>query len=277
MSPAKPFPEGQYADLPNGYRIHYLEQGSGPVVVFLHGSGSGASGYSNFKQNYPVLADAGYRVIVPDHIGYGYSDKPDDVQYHLDFFVECIKQTLDALGVHRCTLVGNSLGGAIAIKFALDYPAMTDKLVLMAPGGIENQPDYFTMPGMAMMKEVFMSPEPVTPERMKAFFRKAFVVNPDCVDDALVQERWATMQLQNPQVIKTMVVPNMEGRLGELQCPVLAFWGINENMMPETGIMKLAKHIRHIRLVLVSQCGHWVQLEHRDMFNRATLDFLQHG
>src|SRR5690606_35856921 len=130
----------------------------------------------------------------------------DNVQYHLDFFVECIKQTLDALKVKTCTLIGNSLGGAIAIKFALDYPQMMDKLVLMAPGGIENQPDYFSMPGMAMMKEVFMSPDPVTPERMKAFFRKAFVVDPACVDDALVQERWETMQLQNQQVIKTMVV-----------------------------------------------------------------------
>lgn len=277
MSSAKPFPEGQYVDLPNSYRMHYLEQGDGSVVVFLHGSGSGASGYSNFKQNYPYLADAGYRVIVPDHIGYGYSDKPDDVQYHLDFFVECIKQTLDALEVKTCTLVGNSLGGAIAIKFALDYPQMMEKLVLMAPGGIENQPDYFTMPGMAMMKEVFMAAEPVTPARMKAFFQKAFVVNPDCVDDALVQERWETMKLQNQQVIKTMVVPNMEDRLHEIACPVLAFWGVNENMMPETGIMKLARKIQHIRLVLVSQCGHWVQLEHAGMFNRATLDFLDHG
>lgn len=270
-------PEGKYATLPNGYRIHYLDQGTGPVVVFLHGSGSGASGHSNFQGNYPYLVEQGYRVIVPDNIGYGYSDKPDDIEYPLDLFVECIKQTLDHIGVDKYTLIGNSLGGAIAIKFALDYPENVEKLVLMAPGGVENQPDYFLMPGMALMREVFTSPEPITPARMKDFFLKAFVVDPTCVEDALVQQRWALMQLQNPQVVKAMKVPNLTDRLGELKMPSLGFWGMNENMMPETGIMKLAKGIPHMRMVLVQQCGHWVMIEHKDMFNRLTLDFLRHG
>ena len=119
-------PEANYAELPNGQRLHYLDNGSGPVVVFLHGSGSGASGHSNFKYNYPYLVEQGYRVIVPDLIGYGYSDKPDNVQYHLDFFVECIKQLLDHIGVSSCALIGNSLGGAIAIKFTLDNPSQVD-------------------------------------------------------------------------------------------------------------------------------------------------------
>lgn len=273
MSPTMPYPEGLYADLPNGFRIHFIDEGEGPVVVFLHGSGSGASGYSNFKQNYPFLMEQGYRTIVPDHIGYGYSDKPDDVQYHLDFFVECLKQTLDHIGIDRCTLIGNSLGGAIAIKFALDYPAMVEKMVLMAPGGIENQPDYFTMPGMQIMKEVFTAGA-VTRDGLEKFIKRGLVYDESIVDEELVAERWAVFQTQNMQVIKTMVVPNMEDRLHELQCPVLAFWGVNENMMPETGIMKLAKKIRDVRVILVSQCGHWVMVEHRDMFNRTTLDFL---
>lgn len=270
-------PQGHYADLPNGQRMHYQDLGDGPVVVFLHGSGSGASGHSNFKHNYPVLVEQGYRVIVPDHIGYGYSDKPTDIDYHLNFFVECIKQMLDNIGVDRYTLIGNSLGGAIALRYALDYPESVEKLVLMAPGGIENQPDYFTMPGMAMMKEVFTSGEPITPERMRSFFETAFVVDPSCLDDQLVQERWESMQTQNAHVVQTMVVPNMEDELKDLQCPVLAFWGMNENMMPETGIMKLAKKCSNIRVLLVSECGHWVMLEHKDLFNRSTLDFLGNG
>lgn len=272
-----PVPEGRYAKLPNGYRIHYLDEGRGPVVVFLHGSGSGACGYSNFKGNYPLLVENGYRTILPDLIGYGYSDKPADVEYPLDFFIECVKQTLDAIGVERYTLVGNSLGGAIAIGFALKYPESVERLVLMAPGGVDDQPDYFKMPGMAMMKEVFMSPEPVTPARMKAFFRKAFVIDESCIDDELVNERHALMQLQNPQVVKTMKVPNMTERLGEIRCPSLGFWGMNEQMMPETGILKLAKGIPHLRMILVPQAGHWVMIEHRDLFNRMTLDFLKNG
>src|SRR3546814_1500568 len=83
--------------------------------------------YSNFKGNYPALVKAGYRVILPDLIGYGYSDKPDNVEYPLSFFIECVKQTLDAIGVSHYTLIGNSLGGAIALGFALAHPQNVDR------------------------------------------------------------------------------------------------------------------------------------------------------
>ena len=274
---SKPVPEAQYAKLPNGYRIHYLDIGEGPVVVFLHGSGSGACGHSNFKGNYPALVEAGYRVILPDLIGYGYSDKPADVDYPLSLFIECVKQTLDAIGVDKYTLVGNSLGGAIALGYALDHPATVDKLVLMAPGGVEDQPDYFKMPAMAFMKEVFMSPEPVTPQRLRYFMENALVYDKSMIDDQLVAERHALMLMQNPQVVKTMTVPNMSARLPEIRCPALGFWGINEKMMPETGILKLAKGMPNLRMVTVPQCGHWVMVEHRELFNRLVLDFLKNG
>ncbi|WP_028080082.1 alpha/beta fold hydrolase [Solimonas soli] len=276
-TPSKPVPEGKYAQLPNGYRIHYLDEGSGPVVVFLHGSGSGACGYSNFKGNYPALVRAGYRVILPDLIGYGYSDKPADVEYPLSFFIDCVKQTLDRIGVSRYTLVGNSLGGAIALDYALQHAQNVEKLVLMAPGGLEDQPDYFKMPAMAFMKEVFMSPQPVTKERLRYFMENALVHDKSVVDDELVDERHALMLMQNPQVVKTMQVPNLTARLPEIRCPALAFWGINEKMMPETGILKLARGMPNLRLVTVPNCGHWVMVEHRDFFNRALIDFLKNG
>ena len=268
-------PEGHYAKLANGHTIHYLDQGSGEPVVFLHGSGSGASGHSNFKFNYPFLAENGFRSIVPDLIGYGYSDKPDDVEYHIDFFVECVKQTLDVIGVDSVHLIGNSLGGAIAIRFALAYPDHVKTLNLMAPGGIEDQPSYFAMPGMAIMKEVFTGGP--NKDALEQFIRRGLVYDDKHVDEQLVNERWGIFQQQNMQVINTMVVPNMEDQLGELNCPIIAFWGANENMMPETGIAKLTKKCRNIRLTIVSECGHWVMVEHKDLFNRMTLDFLRNG
>ena len=268
-------PEGHYAKLANGHTIHYLDQGSGEPVVFLHGSGSGASGHSNFKFNYPFLAENGFRSIVPDLIGYGYSDKPDDVEYHIDFFVECVKQTLDVIGVDSVHLIGNSLGGAIAIRFALAYPDQVKSLNLMAPGGIEDQPSYFAMPGMAIMKEVFTGGP--NKDALEQFIRRGLVFDDKHVDEQLVNERWGIFQQQNMQVINTMVVPNMEDQLGELNCPIIAFWGANENMMPETGIAKLTKKCSNIRLTIVSECGHWVMVEHKDLFNRMTLDFLRNG
>lgn len=274
---SKPVPEGQYVSLKNGYRIHYQDQGQGPVVVFLHGSGNGASGYSNFKGNYPELAQAGYRCIVPDLIGFGYSDKPSDVEYPLSFFVDCLKQTLDALGVQKATLVGNSLGGAVSLGFALAHPGTVEKLVLMAPGGLNELPDYLEMPGMKAMFALYGSGKPVTEEAMKDFFIKAFVVDPASVTDELVHERAEMAKLQNPQVIKTLKVPVMTERLGEISAPVLTLWGLNENMMPDSGIMRLAKGLKNGRMVLVPQCGHWVMIEHRGLFNRYVLDFLRNG
>jgi 4,5:9,10-diseco-3-hydroxy-5,9,17-trioxoandrosta-1(10),2-diene-4-oate hydrolase len=276
-SAGKPVPEGRYAQLPNGRRIHYLDVGQGPVVVFLHGSGNGACGHSNFKGNYPALVKAGYRCILPDLVGFGYSDKPADVEYPLSFFVECVQQALSVIGVDKYTLVGNSLGGAVALGLALEHPRHVERLVLMAPGGLNDLPDYLAMPGMAAMFATFGSGAPLTFEKMKEFFIKAFVVNPACVDDELVRERMELMKLQNPQVMKTMKVPNLTARLGEIKAPTLALWGLNENMMPESGILRLAKGLPNCRMVLVPNCGHWVMIEHRDLFNRLVLDFLQHG
>lgn len=277
MSSPKPVPEGRYLSLANGHRIHVLDEGSGPVVVFLHGSGNGACGYSNFNGNYPELVKAGYRVLVPDLIGFGYSDKPTDALYTLDFFVECVKQTLDAAGAERCVVVGNSLGGAVALGLALAHPRTVERLVLMAPGGLNDLPDYLAMPGMAAMFALYGSGQPITKQAMKQFFIDAFVVDPSCVTDQLVHERSELMKLQNPQVMKTLKVPNLTERLGEITCPALSLWGLNERMMPDSGIMRLAKGLKNGRMVLVPNCGHWVMIEHRELFNRTMLDFLHNG
>jgi 4,5:9,10-diseco-3-hydroxy-5,9,17-trioxoandrosta-1(10),2-diene-4-oate hydrolase len=270
-------PEGSYADCTNGYRIHYLDEGEGEAVVFLHGSGPGASGYSNFKGNYPYLVEAGYRCIVPDHIGYGFSDKPTDVDHPLSFFVECIKQTLEVAGVQRCTLVGNSLGGAVALGLALDCPDMVDKLILMAPGGLSALHEYQQMPGMQKVFKVFGSGEPVTSAVMKDLFATGLMHDPKYATDELVAERMQIMEIMNGHVMATMQVPVLVDRLHEIKCPSLGFWGMDEQMMPENGILAMAKNMRQLRLILVTECGHWVMVEHEDMFNRACLDFLQNG
>ncbi len=270
-------PEGRYAHCANGYRIHYLDEGQGEAVVYLHGSGPGASGYSNFKGNFPALVEAGYRCIIPDLIGYGFSDKPEDVDYPLAFFVECVKQALDCAGVTRCSVVGNSLGGAVALGLALEHPQLVEKLILMAPGGLSELHEYQQMPGMQKVFQVFGSGQAVTPEAMKDLFATGLMYDPRYATDELVAERMQVMQIMNGRVMASMKVPVLTGRLPELQCPVLGFWGLDEQMMPENGIMALAKNTRHLRLILVSECGHWVMVEHRDMFNRACLDFLRHG
>ena len=267
-----------------GLTLHYHDYrapggkaagGNGRTVVFVHGSGPGASGYSNFKLNAPVLAEAGYRVIVPDLPGFGYSSKPTGIDYTTDFFVTHLVGLLDAIGVERCALVGNSLGGGVAIRTALDHPERVVKLVLMAPGGIEELDTYMAMPAMARMIANFTSGA-LDRSGLRQILQ-TLVFDPAVVTDALVDERYAIAQTQPPEVLARMRIPNMEAELGRIACPVLAFWGMDDEMLPPGGGHKILKASRPSRLIEVADCGHWVMVEHARMFNAACLDFLDNG
>ena len=147
----------------------------------------------------------------------------------------------------------------------------------MAPGGLSELAEYQKMPGMQKVFQVFGSGEPVTPQVMKDLFATGLMFNPEHATEELVAERMQIMQIMNGHVMATMQVPVLVDRLPEIQCPTLGFWGMDEKMMPEEGIMAMVKNIKHMRTILVNECGHWVMVEHEAMFNRACLDFLQNG
>lgn len=279
-APITALPEGNYVTTRDGHRIHYWDEGESksPPLVFLHGSGPGASGYSNFKTNYPELLKSGYRVVLVDHIGYGRSDKPTDATYHLDFFVGVLMDVLEHLGITSFVPIGNSLGGAIAIKMALDYPQRVSKMILLAPGGIEEKEHYFTMPGIQAMGRFFTSladpdaPAPDAPGLRSVL--EELVFDPKYVTAELVEERLQVFRHQHAGVMTTMQVPNMKERLGEIQCPVLAFWGANERFMPLGGALTLASGCTHSSVILRSECGHWYMVEYSADFNHHCATFL---
>ena len=266
-------PEGEFATTDKGHKIHYLERGTGKPVVFLHGSGPGASSWSNFKQNINAFVDAGFRTILIDHIGYGLSSKPADEIYTLDLFIDCLKQTLDHIGVSKCALVGNSLGGAIAIGFALKYPKMISHLILMGPGGVEEREVYFEMEGITTMMKSFLSEEGIDRERMASLL-SLILYDTDYITELLLDERMEVLASQVKECLSTMQVPNLEPRLQELNCPLLGFWGMNDKFCPPSGAKIIMERCKNARFILQSECGHWFMVEHAALFDRMCVDFL---
>jgi 4,5:9,10-diseco-3-hydroxy-5,9,17-trioxoandrosta-1(10),2-diene-4-oate hydrolase len=269
-------PEGHYADIGNGLRIHYQDAGTGTPMLWLHGSGPGASGYSNFKRNYPFFAERGHRTIVADNLGFGYSSKPADVEYGIDFVVNGVIGLLDKLGIERCSVVGNSHGGAVAIKLALTQPERVSKLILMAPGGIEEREAYVKMAGIRTMMKVFFGPDGITREGMRKVFGLQ-LFDPTLLDEVTLDERCQIAELQPKVVMSSLHVPHLAPLLPEIACPVLGWWGVDDQFCPATGAPILARGCRDARVTMVSRCGHWVMVEHPALFNRVTLDFLSHG
>ena len=266
-------PEGRYVDA-GPIKMHLLEFGSGPAVVFLHGSGPGNGAWANFSGNYQAFVDAGYRVILPDMIGFGYTDKPLDLgDYTLDLFCTTLMAGLKSAGVESCSFVGNSLGAGVALQIALDQPGFVEKLILMGPGCIDDQPNYFSMPGIAKMMKTASAG--VTRDNLGAVL-KGFVVDEAHVTPELIAMRWAIAEDQPKEVLTTMKTPNLGPRLGELSCPILTFWGADDAFMPPAGKQLCLKANSTSRLIEINACGHWVMIEHSRMFNATTTDFLKH-
>jgi 4,5:9,10-diseco-3-hydroxy-5,9,17-trioxoandrosta-1(10),2-diene-4-oate hydrolase len=272
MSTPTVVPSGTFTDAPDGLRLHHFEAGAGRPVVFIHGSGPGASGFSNFKHNYPAFSAAGYRTIVVDLPGYGQSSKPTDVAYTLDFFVASLRVQLQALDAGPAVLLGNSLGGAIALKYALEFPADVDALIMMAPGGVEDRETYFRMEGIRRMVQLFTNRQ-MNRSTMRELL-ELLVYDTSLVTDALVDERMKVCVEQPTEVLSTMNVPNLTESLADVRCPVLGFWGTDDRFNPVAGALKFLERCRDARFVLTNRCGHWVMVEHRDYFNRECLDFL---
>lgn len=257
-----------------GHDIHIAEVGSGPAVVFIHGSGPGASGASNFRQNIGAFVDAGFRVILPDMIGYGASSKPEGIDYTLQLFTDTLYEALLAHGISGAALVGNSLGGGVAIQMTLDHPEFATALILMAPGCVEEQASYFTMPGIAKMVSGFGSPAFNLDEQRRLISN---LVHPDFaahIPEALVEERFAVARTQPKDVLARMRTPNLGPRVGELSQPIFVMWGLNDEFCPESGARYFLDQCGNARCMTFARTGHWVQVERASEFNRYVVDFL---
>jgi len=247
----------------------------------LHGGGPGASGMSNFGRNLPAFAEH-FRTLVVDQPGYGKSDKPDVRGNYFTFAAAALKALLDELDIEQAHLVGNSLGGGTAVRFALEYPGRAGRLVLMGPGGLSLNvfaPD--PTEGVRRLAEFGPSP---SREKMEAFLR-TLVFDQRLVTDELVDERFAAAS--DPASLKAMASMGAsffdpasyeQGLLWReahrLKHRVLLIWGREDRVNPVDGALVAMKMIRGAQLHVFGGCGHWVQLEKATEFNRLAIEFL---
>ncbi|MCX6413333.1 MAG: alpha/beta hydrolase [Actinobacteria bacterium] len=266
----------RFAQTPS-WRIHYNEAGAGSPVIMLHGSGPGATGWSNFNRNIGALAER-HRVLAVDMPGWGQSD---GVTFEERDHVGATLQLMDTLGIEKAAFVGNSMGGMTALRFAIQYPDRISHLVTMGPGapgvklfGFGDGPSE----GLKILNRGYRDPSPQTLRELVEImtFDSSFVT------EDLIHQRAQAAQAR-PDHLENFIggigkpLPvTTEADLAGIQVPTLLIHGRDDRVVHYENSLKLVALIPNSRLVLLNRCGHWAQLEHADEFNQILDQFLVH-
>ncbi|WP_085709886.1 MULTISPECIES: alpha/beta fold hydrolase [unclassified Pseudomonas] len=263
-------------------QIFISETGVGHPLLMLHGGGAGASGLSNYSRNIESLARQ-FRVIVVDMPGYGRSTKGVDRKDPFGDLAGAMLGLLDTLNISSAHVVGNSLGGACALRMALDAPGRVSALVLMGPGGV-NTTRSLPTPGLKLLLDYYNGEGP-TLAKITRFIRDYLVYDGSQVSDEMIRERFEASI--DPQVIaapplrRPTGIPRFsrwdftrDSRLKHCQVPTLVLWGAEDKVNRPSGGETLRSRMPDCNLYLFSRTGHWVQWERADEFNSVTLAFL---
>ena len=275
--------ESEYTVRANGAEVFVTDTGGdAPAVVLLHGGGPGASGLSNYSRNTEALS-RNFRVLVPDMPGYGRSSKYVDHSDPFGYLADTIRGVLDELGIGRAHLVGNSYGGAAALRLALDTPQRVGKLVLMGPGGIGTTRGLPT-DGLKSLLSYYGDEGP-SREKLATFIRTYLVYDGAAVPDELIDLRYqasidpevvANPPLRRPSGLRTLWRMDLtrDKRLRRLATPTLVLWGRDDKVNRPAGGPMLLNLMPNAELVMTSHTGHWMQWERAELFNQLVADFL---
>lgn len=273
--------------LPSGLHLRYYEAGDPDAtpVVLLHGSGPGATGWSNFSGNIGAIADAGFHVVTPDMPGWGDSDAQATQDMDHD---ATLLELMDTLGLPKAALIGNSMGAHTAIRFATLHPDRLTHLVTMGASLGRGMTSLFSpgdgpSEGLKLVQKAYRDP---SPENMLALveimtYDKARFATPE-----LTRAR-SEAALARPDHLKNYVeglpygapIPIKVDRdkIPDIQTPTLLIHGKDDRVLPYEITLWLLAAIPNSRAVLLNHCGHWAMIEHADEFNRLVVDFLSHN
>ncbi|MCK5531963.1 alpha/beta fold hydrolase [Halopseudomonas sp.] len=274
MNVAVESPELGRSIIAGGYQTNLHEHGKGFPLMLIHGSGPGVTAWANWRLVMPELAKQ-RRVIAPDMLGFGYSERPANPDYQRDVWVEHAIGVLDALGIEQADLVGNSFGGGIALALAIRYPHRVRRLVLMGSVGVSfpitdgldrvwgYEPSFQTM--RSLMDTFAYDRALVTDElaelRYQASIRPGF------------QESFAQM-FPAPRQRWVDGLASNEADIRAVQHETLVIHGREDQVIPLQASLQLAQLIPNAQLHVYGHCGHWTQIEHAGRFARLVEDFL---
>jgi len=252
----------------DGNKIRYLESGdSKNTLVLIHGLGASAERWSLVI---PKFAKQ-YRVIVPDLIGYGYSDKPI-LDYSPEMFVDFLGKFFDALEIKRPILIGSSLGGQIAAEYTVSNPTSIEKLVLVSPAGAMKQ----STP--ALDAYIMAALYPNEQSAKNAF--NLMEASGNNVDEKIIQGFIERMQLPNSKLSFMSTILGMKNseiispKLHAIQCPTLVIWGVNDPVVPIEFADGFVSFIKDCKFYKMNNCGHTPYVQDPDTFSSIVLDFL---
>ncbi|ATE59325.1 alpha/beta fold hydrolase [Thauera sinica] len=257
-----------------GIRTNYHDVGEGFPLLMIHGSGPGVSAWANWRLVMPELARRS-RVIAPDMVGFGFTDRPEGQKYDMDAWVEQAVGLLDALGIERADLVGNSFGGALALALTIRHPQRVRRLVLMGSVGVP----FEITPGL----DAVWGYEPSF-ESMRRIM-DYFAWDRSLVNDELAKLRYEASIRPGFQESFSAMFPaprqrwvdamtSKEADIRAIAHETLVIHGRDDQVIPMSTSLTLANWISRSQLHVFGRCGHWTQIEHSARFARLVGDFL---
>jgi pimeloyl-ACP methyl ester carboxylesterase len=259
-----------------GLRIHYNEVGTGEPLICLHGAGPGASSWSNFRTNIDAFSGK-YRTILWDMPQYGKSEKLVIEGGRLTFVSGVLREFMDQLGIEKARIVGNSMGGQVGIKLAIDSPERVEKLVVIGSTPV-GQSLFCPMPleGIKMIGNYYKGEGPSL-EKMRTLIQ-TLLFDSSFLTEEVLQERYESSL--DPDVIRIMrdSAPGREDlgdQLHKVQCAALIVWGMDDRFGALDIGLLMMRRFQNPRMHIFAKCGHWAQVEHADEFNALVLDFME--
>jgi 4,5:9,10-diseco-3-hydroxy-5,9,17-trioxoandrosta-1(10),2-diene-4-oate hydrolase len=273
-------PNNQYVNVGKIKTRFWVAGSNTPPIIFLHGLG----GYvENWEDNFLELSKI-RQVYALDLVGFGLSDKPE-VEYSLQYLTEFVREFMISSGIEKATMIGESMGGAIALQLALQFPENVEKIVLAASSGLGKEISInLRMVTLPILGEILSRPSREgTAQFLEQIFHHKDIIQDEWIEIDYQMSSVPGVQRSLLSALRSMCniwgsrrkvyLPILEN-LHELEVPVLIIWGAQDQIIPVSHAHRAKKRLSNARIHILDQCGHVPNIECADEFNLLVGDFM---